>query len=193
MTEERVLWSIGSAGERRRPLGVDALTTLFPVGGEIKAGVLAGRGLGRLFAGEADDVARGAKARSFEFGDLPGGLMGTTDEAGNITIARGLSRQDFEETLRHETVHSSSRHGAGHLWVLAAWHAVRFTTGQTSRATPRRHWLRVTPREASAEGWRSRCGTNTCGGGASAWKAALSARRHPMEVHDECAAHAASP
>lgn len=40
------------------------------------------------------------------FGDLPDGTLGSTDENGNITIQRGLTGKDFEETLRHETVHS---------------------------------------------------------------------------------------
>jgi hypothetical protein len=51
----------------------------------------------------AEDVGR---ARVFEFGDLPEGVLGSTDELGNITIRRGLSGEAFEQTLRHETVHS---------------------------------------------------------------------------------------
>jgi hypothetical protein len=44
--------------------------------------------------------------RPYTVANLPPGTMGTTDMAGNITIAPGLSSKDFTETLRHETVHS---------------------------------------------------------------------------------------
>jgi hypothetical protein len=44
--------------------------------------------------------------RSFTFGNLPPGVLGSTDELGNITIQQGLTGQVFRETLRHETVHS---------------------------------------------------------------------------------------
>jgi hypothetical protein len=54
-----------------------------------------------------DDAGRIARrARAFQFGDLPRGVLGSTDELGNITIQRGLTGRAFEETLRHETVHS---------------------------------------------------------------------------------------
>ena len=65
---------------------------------------------------QVDDVVRhfdefGApqtvgRARAFQFGDFPEGVLGSTDEFGNITIQRGLTGRVFEETLRHETVHS---------------------------------------------------------------------------------------
>jgi RHS repeat-associated protein len=52
-------------------------------------------------------AAEGAgRARAFQFGDLPSGTLGSTDELGNITIQRGLTGKAFTETLRHETVHS---------------------------------------------------------------------------------------
>jgi len=45
-------------------------------------------------------------ARNFSYGKLPPGVLGQTDRYGNITIRRGLTGQTFDETLRHETVHS---------------------------------------------------------------------------------------
>jgi len=48
-----------------------------------------------------------ARVRKFTFGDLREGVLGETDLInGKITIQRGLTGQDFTETLRHETVHS---------------------------------------------------------------------------------------
>lgn len=51
-------------------------------------------------------AANAGRSRAFQFGNLPPGVLGSTDELGNITIQRGLSGKVFEETLRHETVHS---------------------------------------------------------------------------------------
>ena len=47
-----------------------------------------------------------SRARNFKFGNLPAGELGSTDKFGNITIQRGLTGKVFDETLRHETVHS---------------------------------------------------------------------------------------
>lgn len=42
-------------------------------------------------------------------------MLGTTDKYGNITIQRGLTGQVFDETMRHETVHSIISRGLGPL------------------------------------------------------------------------------
>jgi hypothetical protein len=50
----------------------------------------------------------GVAARNYEYGDLTEfDALGITDmRTGAITIQRGLTGREFEETLRHETVHS---------------------------------------------------------------------------------------
>jgi hypothetical protein len=48
----------------------------------------------------------GARPRTFSWGNLPPGELGSTDIYGNITIQEGLTGEAFEQTLRHETVHS---------------------------------------------------------------------------------------
>lgn len=51
-------------------------------------------------------AANAGRSRAFQFGNLPPGVLGSTDEFGNITIQHGLTGKVFNETLRHETVHS---------------------------------------------------------------------------------------
>jgi RHS repeat-associated protein len=64
--------------------------------------------LGGVTGGVAGRV--GARAltsnRPYQIGNLPPDQIGSTNAVGQITIRPGLSRLDFEETLRHETVHS---------------------------------------------------------------------------------------
>jgi RHS repeat-associated protein len=69
-------------------------------------GVTGGVG-GRL----GDEAA--ASPPPYKVGPLPKGVLGETDDAGNITIARGVSGSDLDETLRHEAVHRlvTPKHG----------------------------------------------------------------------------------
>jgi hypothetical protein len=64
--------------------------------------------LGGAIGGVGGRVGAAAQTsnRPFSYGNLPPDLFGVTDRLGRITITRGLSKFDFEETLRHETVHS---------------------------------------------------------------------------------------
>lgn len=51
--------------------------------------------------------ATAARNFNIQYAKLPNNRVGETDlRTGVITITRGLSRKDFEETLRHEMVHS---------------------------------------------------------------------------------------
>jgi hypothetical protein len=60
-------------------------------------------------------------ARDFSYGDLPAKWLGATDKFGNITIQRGLTGRVFEETLRHETVHSVISRALGSLSGARMW------------------------------------------------------------------------
>lgn len=42
---------------------------------------------------------------TWQYGNLPKGVMGTTDKFGNITIQNGLKGQELFSTVRHEGVH----------------------------------------------------------------------------------------
>jgi hypothetical protein len=44
--------------------------------------------------------------RNWQFGNLPNGVLGSTDKFGNITIQNGLSGRPLLETVRHEKVHA---------------------------------------------------------------------------------------
>ncbi len=59
-------------------------------------------------ASKATEEAGGglSRARQFTFGNLGKDELGSTDKFGNITIKRGLTGKVFDQTLRHETVHS---------------------------------------------------------------------------------------
>ena len=99
-------------GELRDPAMFWFIVTLpiGGVGGGAARGARAAPGIISVVRGIVAGSGGGAKvglgARAFKFGDLPAGVLGKTDWEGNITIARGLSGRQLEETLRHETVHS---------------------------------------------------------------------------------------
>ena len=80
-----------------RFIGGESIVFLATLGvGEV---ALPARGVG--------EAARGtARARVWQFGDLPPGVLGATDEFGNITIRRGLRGQQLRQTVRHESVHA---------------------------------------------------------------------------------------
>ncbi len=97
----------GGAGGLGSSLTTQAIQGDFSLGRTLTDTALgaAGGGVaGRITAGITSRA--GAGARGFQLGDLPEGVLGSTDEFGNITIQRGLTGRAFEETLRHETVHS---------------------------------------------------------------------------------------
>ena len=98
-------------------LGVDTSPDSNYPGGQISGNILlaaAGGAAGAIRDAAAtalSDMAPEAagivtRSRQFVFGNLPNGVLGSTDINGNITIQNGLTGKIFDETLRHETVHS---------------------------------------------------------------------------------------
>jgi hypothetical protein len=76
------------------------------------------------------------KYPNYTLGDT-GGALGQTDKFGNITIEPGLSGKVFNETLRHEGVHSFLSPSAGGklqtlradfgMWAYRNSHLLRYT------------------------------------------------------------------
>jgi RHS repeat-associated protein len=71
---------------------VDVFTNVFPLGGEIKAGALGGRGLLRLVAREGDDVARAARAPRSSFEALSRSAADELNDEGLTVAGRALQK-----------------------------------------------------------------------------------------------------
>jgi hypothetical protein len=56
-----------------------------------------------------------ARNVTFQYGNLPPNVLGSTDPLGNITIAPGLPAQVEAQVIRHESVHAFLSPGPGPL------------------------------------------------------------------------------
>jgi hypothetical protein len=112
-------------------LAVGASHAVLAVQGRGEAGPQARFVSGACVATEEGANAAATAARNFQFGDLNGSLGETDLRTGEITIQRGLTGRVFDETLRHETVHSvltpsNSLLNSGRAWLYQSSQLWRF-------------------------------------------------------------------